>query len=74
MGGADEAAWKSDAALLKDTHERLREAVAGLTSGDLAHKPAGSRVTNLELIAGIASHDLYHAGQIQLLKRLQSGK
>ncbi len=74
MAGADETTWKSDAALLKATHERLREAVAGLTSGELGYKPAGSRVTNLEVIAGIASHDLYHAGQIQLLKRLQSRK
>jgi hypothetical protein len=30
----------------------------------------GSTVTNFELVAGVAAHDLYHAGQIQLLKRL----
>jgi hypothetical protein len=38
----------------------------------LLQKPAGSRYTNLALIRGIAAHDLYHAGQIQLLKRLDS--
>jgi hypothetical protein len=27
-------------------------------------------VSNFAIIAGIAAHDLYHAGQIQLLKRL----
>jgi hypothetical protein len=27
----------------------------------------------MDMIYGIASHDLYHAGQIQLLKRLQRG-
>ena len=36
--------------------------------------PAGSKTSNLALIAGVAAHDLYHAGQIQLLKRLGSGK
>ncbi len=30
-----------------------------------------SRWSNAAHIYGIASHDLYHAGQIQLLKRLQ---
>jgi uncharacterized damage-inducible protein DinB len=32
--------------------------------------PAGSKVSNLDMLLGIASHDVYHAGQIQLLKRL----
>jgi hypothetical protein len=27
-------------------------------------------VSNFAIIAGIAAHDLYHAGQIQLLKKL----
>jgi hypothetical protein len=71
-GNEDEAAWKADVALLKRTHKSLREAIAELSSSDLRYKPAGSKVSNLELITGIASHDLYHAGQIQLLKRLQT--
>ena len=32
----------------------------------------GSRVTRLRLITGVAAHDVYHAGQIQLLKKLYS--
>jgi uncharacterized damage-inducible protein DinB len=70
--GVDEKAWKSDVALLRQTHERLRDAIASLNSSELEYKPAASKVSNLDLITGIASHDLYHAGQIQLLKRLQS--
>jgi hypothetical protein len=31
---------------------------------------AGSKVSNFDMIAGVAAHDGYHAGQIQLLKRL----
>lgn len=67
-----EAGWKSDVALLNETHQTLREAVEALNSTDLDHTPAGSKVSNLALITGIASHDLYHAGQIQVLKRLRA--
>jgi uncharacterized damage-inducible protein DinB len=66
-------AWKADIELLASTHRTLREAVAALRPGDLTKKPAGSKVSNLALITGIAAHDLYHAGQIQLIKRLMPG-
>jgi uncharacterized damage-inducible protein DinB len=65
-----ESAWRADVALLDEMHRALREAVAGLAPGDLVRKPPTSKVTNARLIAGIAAHDVYHAGQIQLLKRL----
>jgi uncharacterized damage-inducible protein DinB len=65
-----EAAWKADVALLDQSHRGLRDAIAQLRPRDLSAKPAGSKVSNLELIGGIAAHDVYHAGQIQLLKRL----
>jgi uncharacterized damage-inducible protein DinB len=65
-----EKAWRADIHLLEETHHTLRNAIAGLKSSDLKKKPFGSKWTNLQTISGIASHDLYHAGQIQLLKRL----
>jgi hypothetical protein len=68
---ADDRAWRSDVALLDETHRSLRSAIAILTPSDLNRKPASSKLSNFEIIAGIAAHDLYHAGQIQLLKRLQ---
>jgi hypothetical protein len=64
------AAWAEDVALLEQTHRNLRAAVAGLAPADLAVTPAGSKVSNLDLIGGVAAHDVYHAGQIQVLKRL----
>jgi len=70
--GTDEAAWKSDVDLLIETHKSLREAVSKLTNRELGFKPPTSKVSNLELITGVAAHDLYHAGQIQLLKRLRA--
>ena len=69
-GSADEKAWKRDVALLGETHRSMRDAIAAMAPGDLDRIPRGSKVSNLALLTGIASHDLYHAGQIQLLKRL----
>jgi hypothetical protein len=67
---ATEAAWRKDVALLVSYHRQLREAVARLADGDLDRRAAGGRETVGRLVRGIAAHDLYHAGQIQLLKRL----
>jgi len=69
----DEQDWKKEVALLVREHERLRGAAAGLKASRLRRSPAGSTVTFEQLLRGIAAHDLYHAGQIQLIKRLKRG-
>ena len=65
-----ERAWKADVALLDRMHGVLRDAVAKLSPRQLRQTPPGKRVSNFTVLSGIAAHDLYHAGQIQLLKRL----
>ena len=65
-------AWTADLNLLDDMHDALRAVVTGLSKQDLARTPAGKKVSNFTLLSGIAAHDFYHAGQIQLLKRLAS--
>jgi hypothetical protein len=65
-----EARWREDLALLAACHGRLREAVARLSDEDLSRPVVGGRETAGRLVRGVAAHDLYHAGQIQLLKRL----
>lgn len=72
--GMTEAAWRSDRALLDDMHVSLRAAVERLSPRDLHRTPRGSKVSNLSLLSGVAAHDLYHAGQIQLLKKLAPGR
>jgi uncharacterized damage-inducible protein DinB len=68
---ADDRAWAADVALLKAEHERLVAAVASVpVSRYGVALPDGKRWTMGELIVGIAQHDAYHAGQIQMLKRL----
>jgi hypothetical protein len=70
--GADgEHQWQADVALLVSTHRSLRDAIAQLKPEDLGRPANNGRVSVLTLLTGIAAHDLYHAGQIQLLKRLQ---
>ena len=71
-GATGESAWRADVALLEATHKTLRRELAKLVGRDLTTTPAGSKVSNLDLLAGIAAHDLYHAGQIQLLKKLRA--
>ena len=58
-----EAAWREDLALLKALHAKLRTEVLAIEPRRLDRKLAW-------LIHGAAAHDLYHAGQIKLLRRL----
>lgn len=69
-GQSDQAAWRQDLKLLDDTHRQLRAAVAALTPRDLVRRAPGSKFTNADLVSGITAHDVYHAGQVQLIKRL----
>ena len=64
--------WKSHIALLESEHRTLRKAIIEFPVERLHGLAPGGKVTNLAVISGIAAHDVYHAGQIQLLKRLQS--
>jgi hypothetical protein len=70
-GAASEGEWRADVRLLTEMHKALRQTVAELPERALAKRAAGSPFDNVSLITGAAAHDLYHAGQIQLLKRLQ---
>ena len=65
------AEWRADLALLQREHELLREAVAEFSEMRWSRKAPGKPFTFEGLVRGVAAHDLYHAGQIQLLKRLQ---
>jgi hypothetical protein len=59
-----------DIRLLEESHRLLREVVTNIRAHDLKRIPRGSTVDNAMILTGIASHDVYHAGQIQILKRL----
>lgn len=65
---ADAKAWRRDLALLDDEHEQLITAVRALDATTLERRRGSWRL--IDYVLGAASHDLYHAGQINLLKRL----
>jgi uncharacterized damage-inducible protein DinB len=70
-----DAGWDADRALLRDVHGRLLEAVRAVQPRQLGTRPAGAKKwTCGELITGIAQHDAYHVGQIQILKRIRRGR
>jgi uncharacterized damage-inducible protein DinB len=66
------AAWAQDVALLVAEHRALMKAARAVDARALHRPSAGSRTTPAVLLRGIAFHDVYHAGQIQLLKRMGS--
>ena len=63
-----EAAWRNDIAILETEHINLCEAVANLRGTHRLEQPTWE--ATIHLIRGAAAHDLYHAGQIRLLRRL----
>ena len=64
---------RADVALLDRMHAALRGAIAALPDRQLHATPRGRKSSHFAIIAAVAAHDLYHAGQIQLLKRLGRG-
>ncbi len=60
----------TDLALLQSEHGRLRAATAAFPASRWTRKAPGKPFNFEGLVRGVAAHDLYHAGQIQLLKRL----
>ncbi|HXX18569.1 MAG TPA: DinB family protein [Candidatus Acidoferrum sp.] len=67
-----EAAWKRALENLAESHARLRSVVAGLRDEQLDlvdQKTSGPDTSRYVVLHGIIQHDLYHAGQIAVLKK-----
>jgi uncharacterized damage-inducible protein DinB len=70
--GNDEASWKVALSLLDSRHKALADAVGRLNDERLTD-PTPVRDFNVYvLLHGVVQHDLYHAGQIALLKKAAS--
>lgn len=63
-------AWRADLALLRSEHEKLRAVVAAFSPRKLVVRAPKSRNSYLRLIAGAAAHDVYHTGQIRLIRKV----
>lgn len=69
MPKATAANWKSSLAALQGAQEGLRRAVAALPEKRLKQIVPGKRYTLYFMLHGLVQHDLYHAGQVALLKK-----
>jgi hypothetical protein len=61
--------WRKILQVLEQEHQALREAVQNYPPARLSWVPPKSKVNQATLLVGIAHHDVYHAGQIRLLKK-----
>jgi uncharacterized damage-inducible protein DinB len=63
------AAWEATRQALREGNLRLRQAIAAFDGTRLAAPVPGKDYDYRFMLHGIVQHDLYHAGQIALLKR-----
>lgn len=67
-----ESAWKRAIENLSESHARLRSVVAGLQDEQLDLmdvKTSGPNTSRYVVLHGMIQHNLYHAGQIAVLKK-----
>ncbi len=68
-----DAAWRKAVAEAKRTHQKLVRTVSALPESRLRDRVPGKRYNFAHMLHGIAQHELYHAGQIAILKKAQAG-
>jgi uncharacterized damage-inducible protein DinB len=72
VADTSEAAWTQAIETTKKTHHELIKAVAGFPDSRLAEQVPGKTQNYYNfyyMFSGIVQHELYHAGQIALLKK-----
>ena len=61
--------WRKAVTGARRTHDLLIRTVAGLPDSRLRDRVPGKRYDFYHMLQGIAKHELYHAGQIAILKK-----
>ena len=64
-----EQAWRAAVEEITRNHQALLETVAALDEARLSEIVAGKPYSVYFMLHGVIQHDLYHAGQIALLKK-----
>lgn len=70
VGDTTDAAWANTLEELKRNHEALRASIRKLDEARLEEIVPGTEYSFYFLLHGVIQHDLYHAGQIALLKKI----
>jgi ankyrin repeat protein len=65
----NEETWKHTLAALKTGFDNLYTAILSLSAAELEKNIAGKNISLYETLHGIIHHNIYHAGQIALLKK-----
>ena len=64
-----EPAWKRALESLVESRARLRQVAATLRDDQLDEKIGATDVSCYQILHGVIQHDVYHAGQIALLRK-----
>jgi len=64
-----EAAWRKAVTQAKRTHDVLVKTVKGLSESRLRERVPGKKYDFYFMLHGVVQHELYHAGQIAILKK-----
>jgi uncharacterized damage-inducible protein DinB len=67
-----DTAWRQALAALEQTHTELRSTASRLADSRLPEKVAGKDHSVYVMLHGLIQHNLYHAGQMALLKKTWS--
>jgi uncharacterized damage-inducible protein DinB len=73
VGDTSDKAWHKALANLRRVHQELIDAVAALPDSglyELVPGKEGAHYTFYYMLHGVVQHELYHAGQIALLKKI----
>lgn len=73
VGETSEAAWRKALDDLELGHVRLRETIAAQAESKLGQTVPGKKTSFYVDLHGIIQHDLYHAGQVPLLRKALAG-
>jgi hypothetical protein len=67
-----DVAWRKAVAQIKRAHNDLVKMVASLPESRLWERVPGKKYDFYFMLHGVAQHELYHAGQIAILKKAQA--
>jgi uncharacterized damage-inducible protein DinB len=71
VGTVTRSAWLEAVSEAKRTHSELVKVVGKLSDAQLRERCPGKRYDYYHLLHGVVQHELYHAGQIAILKKVQ---
>lgn len=69
IDGGSPAAWRHTLDALEQEHNQLKAAICSLSESSLDNQTPGKNHSLAFMLHGVIQHNLYHAGQIALLKK-----